>query len=186
MGAGRVPLRYFLLGLLAQEPMSGYDIKQFLKQLGWLIGSPSCGSLYPALRALLKDGLATVDTTQSKGKPLRKVYTLTAAGKQALHRWLGLPATSFTLKDFAMRLLLANHLAPAQVIHHLRQRRADVADHQEHIERAIEVTGTTGSSGRRFALDYALALARAELAWLDGTLSALVRESSRSVVETAV
>ena len=29
---------------LAQQPMSGYDIKRFLKGLSWLIGSPSSGS----------------------------------------------------------------------------------------------------------------------------------------------
>jgi PadR family transcriptional regulator AphA len=173
MAAGRVPLRYFLLGLLAGQPMSGYDIKQFLNQLGWLIGSPSCGSLYPALRALLRDGLATVDTAQTEGKPLRKVYTLTTAGKTALQHWLGLPAASFTLKDFAMRLLLANHLAPAQIINCLRQRRLDVADQQERLERIVEVMGGADGSGRHLALHYALALARAELGWLDGTLSAL-------------
>jgi PadR family transcriptional regulator AphA len=182
MAAGRVPLRYCLLGLLAQQPMSGYDMKQFLNQLGWLIGSPSCGSLYPALRALLRDGLATVDTTQSKGKPLRKVYTLTGAGKQSLRHWLGLPATSFTLKDFAMRLLLADHLAPVQVIDHLRQRRLDVASHQERIQRSVETVNRTGSSGRHLALNYALALARAELIWLDSALSGLGRESVDSTV----
>jgi DNA-binding PadR family transcriptional regulator len=55
MAAGTVSLRYFVLGLLAQEPMSGYDIKRFLKGLNWLIGSPSDGSLYPNLRALLQE-----------------------------------------------------------------------------------------------------------------------------------
>jgi len=184
MAVGRVPLRYFLLGFLAQHPMSGYDLKQFLDQLCWLIGSPSCGSLYPALRTLLRDGLATVDMTQSTGKPLRKVYRLTGAGKQALQHWLGLPATSVTLKDFAMRLLLADHLAPAQVIDHLRQRRLDVASHEERTQRTVERVNNTGSSGRHLALDYALALARAELIWLDSTLSGLSRESSHSTVET--
>jgi PadR family transcriptional regulator AphA len=51
--------------------MSGYDIKRFLKSLGWLIDGPSFGSLYPALRALLKDGLVTVEVVSSQDRPPR-------------------------------------------------------------------------------------------------------------------
>jgi DNA-binding PadR family transcriptional regulator len=55
MAAGNVSLRHLILGLLTRKPMSGYDIKRFLKGLNWLIGSPSDGSLYPNLRALLQE-----------------------------------------------------------------------------------------------------------------------------------
>jgi len=180
MGAGRVPLRYFVLGLLAEEPMSGYDIKQLVEQFGWLIGSPSCGSLYPALRGLLRDGLATVQNTQAKGKPPRKVYAMTQAGLRALQRWLGRPATSFTLRDFAMRLLLANRLAPAQLTDCLRQRRSDVADYQDRTAQAARGLDELKGSARQLALDYASALARAELAWLDDALSAFSGDSAAS------
>jgi DNA-binding PadR family transcriptional regulator len=50
-----------ILGLLAQQPMSGYDIKRFLKSLSWLIDSPSFGSIYPTLRALREDDLVTME-----------------------------------------------------------------------------------------------------------------------------
>ena len=47
--SGTVKTRHLVLGLLARQPMSGYDIKRFFKSLSWLIGSPSFGSRYPAL-----------------------------------------------------------------------------------------------------------------------------------------
>ena len=65
-----VSLRYFISGLLAQQSMSGYDIRRFLKSLSWLIGSPSSGSLYPILRALLEEGLATVKTIPGLDRPV--------------------------------------------------------------------------------------------------------------------
>ena len=34
MTAGAVSFRHFILGLLKQQPMSGYDIKRLLKGLG--------------------------------------------------------------------------------------------------------------------------------------------------------
>ena len=70
MAGSTVSFRYFVLGLLAQRSMSGYDIKRFLKSLSWLIGSPSFGSLYPALHALLKDELVTVKVAPRTGTHL--------------------------------------------------------------------------------------------------------------------
>jgi len=71
---------FYLLGLLARWPMSGYDIKRFLKGLGWLVDSPSFGSLYPALHALLESGLVTVEVVPHHDKPPRKIYTITEKG----------------------------------------------------------------------------------------------------------
>ena len=80
--ASAVNIRRFILGLLARQPMSGYDIKRFLKSLSWLIDSPSFGSLYPTLHALLRDGLTTVEVVLSQDRPPRKTYTVTDAGRQ--------------------------------------------------------------------------------------------------------
>ena len=108
MAAGTVSLRYFILGLLAQQPMSGYDIRRFMKSLSWLIGSPSSGSLYPILRALLEEDLVTVETIPGLDRPPRKIYTITEAGRQELQVWVEQPAVSKApLKAFVMRLLLA-------------------------------------------------------------------------------
>ena len=76
--------RYFVLGLLAEQTMSGYDIRPVFKSLGSLMGSPSFGAIYPALHTLLEDGLATVETTTQANKRIRKIYTITDAGRQAL------------------------------------------------------------------------------------------------------
>jgi PadR family transcriptional regulator AphA len=82
---------HFILGLLAQQPMSDYDIKGVLKDLGWLVGDTSFGSLYPALHAMLRDGLVTVDVVPQQDKPPRKVYSITQDGKQTLEKWANEP-----------------------------------------------------------------------------------------------
>ena len=114
MPTGKVSLRYFVLGLLAQQPMSGYDIKRFLKGLSWLMGSPSSGSLYPALRALLDEGLVSVEIVPGVDKPPRKIYSIEEAGKLELQAWIEQPIVSdASLKAFVMRLLLAGSFSPA-------------------------------------------------------------------------
>jgi len=180
MAAGKVSLRYFILGLLAQQSMSGYDIRRFLKSLSWLIGSPSSGSLYPILRALPEEGLATVEIIPGLDKPPKKIYTITEAGKQKLQAWADQPAVSnIPLKAFVMRLLLADNFPPARLMAHLQQRRAQVAAHHDALQQAVDMVQEEDDSGQFLAMDYGLALATAELSWLDHTLSELSKRPLR-------
>jgi PadR family transcriptional regulator AphA len=173
MVATAVSLRYFILGLLTQEPMSGYDIRQLLDNLSWLIGSPSCGSLYPALRGLLDEGFVTMDVEAHQGRPPRKVYSITEPGRNALQGWMDQPAIRGTLKAFLMRLILANRFSHAGLIAHLHSRRAAVAGYRSGLEQAVVAGSQPEDSGQYLALDYAQAIACAELAWLDSTLERL-------------
>lgn len=178
MADGRMSLRYLILGLLARQPMSGYDIKRFLQGLSWLIGSPSSGSLYPVLRSLLQEGSVTVETIPSVARPPKKIYSITQAGEQILDAWMEQPATADTpLKAFVMRLLLATNLPHARLVAHLEQRRAQAAAQQDALKLAIGQSAEKMDLGQRLAQDYGLALASAELAWLDNALGRLCEQS---------
>ena len=119
--------------------MSGYDIKRFLKSFSWLVGSPSFGGLYPALRALLQEGLVTEDSSLYKGRRPRKVYSITEAGERALQDWINQPLAPDTpLKSFAMRLILASKFPRPLLIAHLQQRRSQVA---VHLATLAQITG---------------------------------------------
>jgi PadR family transcriptional regulator AphA len=176
--ANAMSTRHFVLGLLTQQPMSGYDVKQFLKSLGWLIDSPSFGSLYPALHALLEDGLVTVEVVSGQDRPPRKIYTITQAGRKALQGWVSQPMESgASLKAFIMRLALADNLSRAGLSAYLEQRREQVATHRLTLQQSAEAMGEEVDLGKRLTLDYGLALASAELAWLDRTLARLSEPS---------
>jgi PadR family transcriptional regulator AphA len=169
-----VSLRFFVLGLLAQQPMSGYDIKRFLAGLSWLAGSPSSGSLYPVLRALRQEDLVTVETVPGLDRPPRKIYSITEAGHQALQAWAKQPvATCASLKAFVMRLFLADSHPRARLGAHLQERRTQVASHHALLVEGFETTGPGPNLGQQLAVDYGLALATAELNWLDTTLDRL-------------
>ena len=130
MAGGAVSLRYFILGLLTQQSMSGYDIKRFLKGLSWLIGSPGGGSLYPVLRALREEELVTFDVVPGIDRPPRKIYSITKAGQDSLRAWIEQPiAANAPLKGFVMRLLLADSHTRAGLMAYLQQRRVQVATH---------------------------------------------------------
>ena len=175
--ASTVSIRHFILGLLNRQPMSGYDIKRFLKGLSWLIDSPSFGSLYPALHALLEDGLVTVEVVSRQDKPPRKIYSITKAGSQVLREWMDRPlASGVSLKAFLMRLILAGNLSHDGLVAHLEQRRTQVAAHHTTLDQTAKMMDESMDLGERLALDYGLAVATAELAWLDGMLAQLCQD----------
>jgi PadR family transcriptional regulator AphA len=185
MTTGHVNLRHLILGLLTRKPMSGYDIKRFLKSLSWLMGSPSFGSLYPALRALSQNGLVNnEDSDPHQNKRSRKVYRITEAGKQALQECISQPATpDTTLKGFITRLILANSFPRAGLIAHLQQRRSQVAIHRAALAEMVDAPSEERELKERLALDYGLALAAAELAWLDNTLNRFLQPLPMEAVE---
>jgi DNA-binding PadR family transcriptional regulator len=171
---GTMSTRHFILGLLSQQPMSGYDIKRFLESLSWLIDSPSFGTLYPALHALLDDGLVTVRVVPGEGKPPRKIYSSTEVGRLALREWMDQPVNAGTsLKTFVMRLTLAGCLPPRNLTSCLEQRRAHVAANHSALEQSAESMDEDLDEGERLTLGYALCLATAELNWLDRTMARL-------------
>ena len=176
--ASNMSIRDFVLGLLARQPMTGYDIKRFLNKLSWLIGSPSFGSLYPTLHALLKDGLATMEGVPNQDRPPRKTYTITAVGRHALNERLGQPtAAGLSLKAFVMHLALASHLSHADLRAYLEQRRVQVTAHRGNLEQAATAMDETVDLGERLTIDYGLVLATAELNWLGHTLARLSEPS---------
>jgi PadR family transcriptional regulator AphA len=174
MPAGAVSLHFFILGLLAQRSMSGYDIKRYLSVLNWLIGSPSGGSLYPVLRTLLQEDLVTVEVVPGIDKPPRKIYSITEAGHQTLQDWIDerVP-TKGPLKAFVMHLLIADSHSHSRLRALLQQRRAQVAAHHARLSEGAGSPDGGWNRGERMTLDYGLALAQAELNWLDCTLERL-------------
>lgn len=170
-------LRHFILGLLTRQPMSGYDIKGYLESLDWLIRSPSFGSVYPALHGLLKDDLVTVEVIHSQDRPARKVYTITEAGRRALRAGVNEPLNSdASLREFVMRLMMADSLSHTGLVTCLRQRRSQVAFRRTALEQAIEPRDKTVKRGKHLAFDFGLMAAMAEIAWLDSALERLSQE----------
>jgi PadR family transcriptional regulator AphA len=173
-----ISIRHLILGLLTRQPMSGYDVKRFLKSLSWLVDSPSFGSIYPTLRALQEDGLVTMEEVLRQGKQPRKIYTITEAGRQALREWADWPTSpDASLKTFLMRLVLAGSFSHTGLIVHLQKRRSQIAANYATLRQIMETLDEMADSGQRLAFDYGLALATVELAWLDSKLELLSQQS---------
>jgi len=74
--------RFFILHVLHQKPVHGYEITKRVSALTNDCCAPTEGSLYPLLREFAEAGVVAVDVQQVSGRE-RKVYTLTPLGRQA-------------------------------------------------------------------------------------------------------
>jgi len=80
-----VSLRHALLGLLHEQPASGYDLMQVFNASLQNIWPATQSQVYSELTKLAASGLLTVSAEGPRG---RKEYTLTDAGRAELQHWL--------------------------------------------------------------------------------------------------
>lgn len=84
-----------ILGLLAREPMYGWQLADRLIAGGSIIGS--IGTLYPVLTRLRERGDVTTYEVASESGPPRRYYELTPVGRRSLDRfrrdWAGFAAS---------------------------------------------------------------------------------------------
>jgi DNA-binding PadR family transcriptional regulator len=78
-----------LLALLAKEPSHGYELRARLHEaLGPLRDALNAGQVYVTLTRLEKAGMVSAEHVGQADRPDRKVYALTAAGRERVRVWL--------------------------------------------------------------------------------------------------
>ena len=74
--------RYFLLGMLAEKPMHGYELASSIESCcdGW--SKPTSGMIYPTIKEMTESGHIECREEVIGGR-LRKVCELTESGREA-------------------------------------------------------------------------------------------------------
>jgi DNA-binding PadR family transcriptional regulator len=165
-------MREVLLALLAKEPSHGYELKAAIESLfGELWPEVNVGQVYSTLGRLERLGLVRSTTVAQGGRPDKKVYELTASGRDDLRRWVDELVPAVRVRDtFFSKVALAWKTGLADPLDLIdRQRRAYLLRLRE-LQAAAEVT--TGLVAR-LAVDAAVRHVRADLEVLDACESAL-------------
>src|SRR5918995_2564662 len=74
--------KFFILRVLHDRPMHGYDIARVVERTTNGCCSPTEGTIYPVLREFEEGGYVTADAEVVSGRQ-RKTYTLTDKGREA-------------------------------------------------------------------------------------------------------
>lgn len=171
--------KYAVLGALSVCPGSGYDIKKLMEQSTSNFWNESYGQIYPILKQLVEEGLATSHAEKQEGKPERYVYTLTERGLQELQRWLTEPVEYVVERnELLLKLYFGAHLPTAKNIEHVRtfqQLQSQLLKKYENIEPYLRA-GNASNPDLLYpllTLRYGIHRCQSLLAWCEETLATL-------------
>jgi PadR family transcriptional regulator, regulatory protein AphA len=174
------PTEFAILGLLADEPMSGYDIKRLVEERLSHFWSESFGHLYPMLRRLHGRGLVSQQVERQEGRPDRKVYSITDAGREALEAWFAEPPSPQRPRnEVLLRIFLGRHARPEDLIRDIRAQRGGFAGtlaQLREVRARLESEGSAHPDHVYWGLtiDYGLRALEALVAWGDDAESKMM------------
>ena len=181
------PFEHVLLGMIFIQPSSGYDLKRRFATSPMGVYQPSSGALYPALERLERRGLLGSETLRpAAGGRLRRVYRLSAEGRQAHLGWIREPVHPETVaQDLGMHLLrfvmMADVLPEDEVLGFLASLRAALAGFVAALEQVSASPDPNASPAARLAVEHGLAVHRASLAWTGQAISTLAGANHPSI-----
>jgi DNA-binding PadR family transcriptional regulator len=179
-------LKYAILGLLADQPRTGYEIqKSFAGSVGYF-WEAKFQQIYGELRRLEEHALVKREAVAGRGKQERKVYAITPKGERALDAWLDTPSPLVPVRsEFLVKVRSFGRLPPERALARLREHRRQ---NEERLEayRAIQArlaeSGVTGDSeipapllGPYLTLASGIGYEEAVVAWCDRAIALVER-----------
>ena len=147
-------IRTLCLAILHAREATGYEIKKLSVEGTYrYFAEASFGSIYPTLARLEAEALVTVREELQPGKPARKVYAITDAGREALVADLSVEPAPDVFRSSFMLVAICAPILPRAVVTaaieaRLEQLRAEVA-HLSEIAASAECDDAT-----RWAAEY--------------------------------
>ncbi|MFQ5610336.1 MAG: PadR family transcriptional regulator, partial [Woeseiaceae bacterium] len=135
--------------------------KEFESSFGHFFAA-GYGSIYPALSSLAKSGLVECRHVPQEGKPDRKVYRITDAGREHLLEALDDPAPMHKVRsEFLATMCFAHLMSPEQIERVLQSRSEDIARYLALFEE-LKVGGTKDwPQGMQFVCGFGKAMTEA-------------------------
>lgn len=163
-------IRHAILGLLAQRPRHGYELRAAFEALvgGTDIWDVKPAQIYSTLARLEESGMVVQDGVEQAGGPEKHIYSLSPAGQEELNRWyLSGVSSDHQHDEFFVKFLLSmgeTHINSRQVIQ--VQRSLIYQDLHQLTGQRNETSPKTGLA-QIFLLDKAIMHLEADLRWLD-------------------
>jgi DNA-binding PadR family transcriptional regulator len=175
-----MPLSHAILGFLDYQPMSGYDLKKLFDQSVAHFWSATQSHIYKALETLENGGLVESKIIPQEGKPNRKEYHLTKAGRTELRRWVVTPLPlAITREAWLIQIFFSHASSNEEIVALLQARAKEIRASLEafHVENNSTTEGNTQPAGMermrqlwQMTANYGMAYYESELAWIEAAI----------------
>jgi len=184
------PLEFALLGLLHQEPRSGYDVRKVFATTPMGHYSDSPGAIYPALRRLESQGLVSGKVDRSKTMRPRKVFRPTRQGVRTLEAWVTRPVTRddvvWRMEELLLRFAFMDLLVGSPAVCRFLQSLTKALEaHVEELESYSHAMREPDSLHGRLALESGIASYRTHTRWARRALAEMTRLTEGGVSRRA-
>ncbi len=172
-------MRYALLGLLAQQAGSGYDLLKRFETTLANVWPATQSQLYGELGKLAADDFISASDIGPRG---RKEYVITSAGRDALRDWITEPTTDPFRSTLLLRVFLLGEVSPAEAEDYIAEFAALAASELarlQHIAATTEADESRAAFYSTVTLDYGIRYAAMEVEWAQAVLKAIDRSRSR-------
>lgn len=159
------PTEHVVLGLLTWGEQSGYDLRKLADRSVGYFWTPAKSRIYATLPRLVEAGLVTRRDVVQSGKPDKQLYRLTAAGEEALRRWIAESPTEpeTSRNTLLVRVFFGDLVEPEAILERIREHRAAAEQLKAELE-AIDAERRDDLYPRLTRL-YGLEYAKAMIRW---------------------
>ena len=113
-------LKHAILSLLVESEYTGYDLMKKFENSVAFYWSASHQQIYKTLTEMHKVNWVSLSISAQKGKPDKKIYSLTPAGEQELMRWALIPPKKSPKKNqLLIKLMLARLVGVEPILEQL-------------------------------------------------------------------
>lgn len=166
------------LGMLSDGPATGYDLKKQFESSFAHFFAAGFGSIYPALSSLAEQELVDCERVPQDGKPDRKVYEITKAGREFLGRALENSSPAHKVRSEFLATVCFSHLMS-------REQCDSIVDHRlQDLEQILNTLRQAESNclddmqpGMRFVVGVGRAVSEAMMKYVEENRHLLVTES---------
>ena len=128
------------LAILYDKDVTGYDIRKMSTEgeYAYFIEA-SFGSIYPALAKLETEGLVSSRTEAQDGKPAKKIYQITDAGRAEFQSELFESLSNDVFRSEFLLFARFAHLLPAELVKtRIDAQVTDIRERLEHIQTLLD------------------------------------------------
>jgi DNA-binding PadR family transcriptional regulator len=157
-------LRHSLLGLLAEQPRTGYELTRLFDESLLNVWPASHSQIYPELAKLAAEGLIRQTASGARGK---KVYSITPGGMDEILAWLRTEPDHSTKNPSFLRVFFLWLMEPEDAVAFLEgEELVHEAKLREFEAKAeLPVRDTSREWAFRLALDWGVRYEREMLEW---------------------
>lgn len=174
--------KHAILGLLADGPLHGYELKAHYQERLVPSTDLNFGQVYTTLDRLERDGWVEHDVVSQQERPDKKVYALTAEGRRQLASWMETPTVvNLDMRnETCLKLMLARRLKGVDVLEVLKaERRACLARLHELTQTRAAAKDNGEPIQTVLLLDLAVRRLEAFMKWLENC-DEILRHEDRS------